>query len=235
MRLFLIGLSLIVIGFSALPSYALGEQDSLAIIDEQHGVDDIYHDVDDFLHEDIDGSEYGEVHGDGHEAPQGLPQLDPSSYVSQIFWLLVTFVLMHVVFRYRVIPDLSSAVDRRREQIENDLNAAHSLKAEAERIHNEYEAALAEAREKASSLYARVEEKIKEKEQEEYAKFQEKSVRDIASVELEIVKATKAAMSDMNAVVVDVAVMATQKIVGLSAKEKDVVAVVDSINKKKAA
>lgn len=190
----------------------------------------------------MDGDEHhaevqlGAEAGDHHEGEvQGLPQLDVSTFVSQIFWLAVMFALMYTIFRFKVIPDLSSVVERRREQIESDLNAAHNLKEEAEHIHNEYEAVLAEARGKSSALYTRVESKIKEKQQEETADFQSKSMKAISDAEAEIIAAKQGAMQEMNEVAAEIAALAVDKIVGVRTDKKNAVSIVESLGKKKAA
>lgn len=188
----------------------------------------------DLLHNEVEHG-VAESHGDGHEAPKGLPQLDPSTYVSQVFWLAIMFVLMYTVFRFKVLPDISSVVDRRREQIESDLNAAKTLKDEAERIHVEYEDALTAAREKSSALYTRVEDKIRDKEVEENQAFQDRASKQIADVELEVTEAKQSAMAEMNEVAADAAVMAVDKIVGISTDKKKALTVVKALGKKKAA
>jgi len=169
------------------------------------------------------------------EKKGGLPQLNAKWYPTQIFWLALSFMIMYTVFRFKVLPDLSSAVESRQEKIQKDLEAAHSLKEQAEKTHAEYEQILSDARVKSSMLYERVETKIKDKEQEEYSKFYAKSAKQLADTEAEIITAKKAAVKDVNKVVADVAVVAAKKIVGLSASDKDAEKVVDLIRKKKAA
>ena len=182
--------------------------------------------------------EFHEIHGEvdkGYEEVQGLPQLNPEWYLSQIFWLAVTFAIMHLAFRFKILPDLSSVIERRREQIETDLSAAENLKEEAERVHNEYEVMLAAAREKSSALFARAEDKIKEKEQEEYSGFQGKASSIISETEEQIIKAKNAAIKDMNAVAAEIATIAAEKLVGVSTNQKNALSVVEDLGKKKAA
>ena len=220
MRVFLALLALIIGVTSVSPVFADVYRDDLEII------------------LDLKDADHGDAHhGDDahHDEVQGLPQLNPSSYSSQIFWLVVAFALMHVVFRFKVIPDVSNIVDRRREQIESDLTAAQNLKEQAEGVHAEYEQSLVAAREKSSALYERVELKIKQKGQDDYAAFQEKSAKDIAEAEADIAKATKRAMKEMNEVAAEVASLAAEKIVGVKADKKSAASVVKNLGKKKAA
>ena len=39
-----------------------------------------------------------------HHAKPGLPQLDPTTFASQLFWLVVSFVLLYVVISRIAAP-----------------------------------------------------------------------------------------------------------------------------------
>ena len=60
-----------------------------------------------------------------------MPQLDPSSYVSQVFWLLVSFFLMLVMMKFVVIPRISVAIEERKRNIESYVKKAEKLQQEA--------------------------------------------------------------------------------------------------------
>ena len=75
-------------------------------------------------------------HGHGtdghHEASSGLPQLDPTYFTSQAFWLIVIFIFMYVVFALKSIPAISQTVENRSERIKSDLSSAEQVKKEPE-------------------------------------------------------------------------------------------------------
>lgn len=50
-----------------------------------------------------------------------LPQLDPTWYASQSFWMLITFCTMFLVIWRFVMPAMRATVDARRSRIENDI------------------------------------------------------------------------------------------------------------------
>ena len=173
--------------------------------------------------------------GKDAKSSMGLPQMDISTFASQIFWLALTFTLMYSVFRFKILPNLSGTIEERRKKIEGDLEAARDLKDEAQRVHDEYEAKLTEARQKSSTLYAHVEDKIKARQEKAMADFQDKSAKMIASTEAEIAAAQKAAMADMNSVAVEVSAIAAEHITGIQTDSSKVVDIVDTLSKKKAA
>jgi len=172
---------------------------------------------------------------DHHDKVEGLPQLDPTWYPSQIFWLAVTFLVMFIPFKFRVLPDLSSTIERRRDKIEGDLLAAHNLKKEAEETHKTYEAIVLEARQKSSALFTNAEEKIKELEQEAYASFYKKVAEKMAETEEEVADAKVKAMDTVNDIAAEIASAAAEKLVNIKTNKDAAADVVQNIHKKRAA
>ena len=81
-----------------------------------------------------------------------MPQLDIATFLPQLAWLAVTFIILFVVMRFIGLPRVGSIITRRRERIEGDLDKAQRMKAEAEAVIAAYEKALAEARAKAQAV-----------------------------------------------------------------------------------
>ena len=52
----------------------------------------------------------------------GLPQMDISTFPSQIFWLVVTFSILYIFMWKFVIPKLRTTIEERRDKISNDIN-----------------------------------------------------------------------------------------------------------------
>ncbi|OYQ32564.1 hypothetical protein CHU95_17435 [Niveispirillum lacus] len=83
---------------------------------------------------------------EGEHAKKGLPQLNPDSFASQIFWWALTFGLLFWLMSKVALPRVAEVLEARQEKISNDLEKASALKAEAEGVMQAYEKALAEAR-----------------------------------------------------------------------------------------
>lgn len=81
-----------------------------------------------------------------------MPQLDPTWFASQLFWLFVTFVLLYFVLSKLVLPPLMDIIALRKDTIASDLDAAQSLQKQAEDAKAQYERALAEARERSQAV-----------------------------------------------------------------------------------
>ena len=81
-----------------------------------------------------------------------MPQLNPEFFVSQLFWLVVTFSFLFV-FLWRVsLPRIGNVLEKRERKITEDLTAAKELQAEASQIQEEIEKQLKQARADASEM-----------------------------------------------------------------------------------
>ena len=87
------------------------------------------------------------------EAP-GMPQLDFSTFPNQIFWLVVTLVVIYLVLSKVALPRIASVLAERQGTITNDIAAAEDLKVKAAEAEEAYDKALAEARTEANRIAA---------------------------------------------------------------------------------
>ncbi len=88
------------------------------------------------------------------EAAPGLPQLDVSTFANQIFWLVVTLVVIYFVLSRVALPRIASVLAERQGTITNDIAAAEELKSKAAAAEAAYEKALADARTEAGRIAA---------------------------------------------------------------------------------
>jgi len=76
--------------------------------------------------------------GEIKEAKGGLPQFEPDTFASQLFWLAITFMVMFFVFSKFTLPSISSVIENRKNIIDSDLDMAEKLSAEADSVHDAY-------------------------------------------------------------------------------------------------
>ena len=93
---------------------------------------------------------------EGTGAPGGqagvLPQMKVDTFPGQIFWLVVTFGLLFLVLWRKTLPMIEGAIGNRRRRIEGDLATAETFRKDAQGALAAYEAALAQARDRAHRL-----------------------------------------------------------------------------------
>ncbi|RYI11981.1 MAG: F0F1 ATP synthase subunit B' [Acetobacteraceae bacterium] len=96
----------------------------------------------------------------GSEHAVGMPQLDFSTWPNQIFWLLVTLVVIYLVLSKVALPRIGAVLADRKSTITNDLAAAEELKAKAVSAEKAYNDALASARTEAAKIVAQAKAEI---------------------------------------------------------------------------
>ncbi|SEO00829.1 F-type H+-transporting ATPase subunit b [Salinihabitans flavidus] len=101
-------------------------------------------------------TETQDVAGQASEAASapGMPQLDFSTFGNQIFWLLVTLVVIYFILSRIALPRIANVLAERQGTITNDIAAADELKAKAAEAEQAYEKALADARAEAQRIVA---------------------------------------------------------------------------------
>jgi F-type H+-transporting ATPase subunit b len=100
-----------------------------------------------------------EAHGEAGKAV-GMPQLEFSTWPNQVFWLLVTLVVIYFVLSKIAIPRISAVLADRKSTITNDLAAAEELKQKAVSAEKAYNDALANARTEAAKIVAQAKAEI---------------------------------------------------------------------------
>lgn len=90
-----------------------------------------------------------------------MPQLDPTWYASQLFWLVIAFVVLYALVSRVLLPPLTGIIAQRKATITGGIADAERFKAEAEVARLRYEQAMADARERAKALFSDAELSIK--------------------------------------------------------------------------
>lgn len=78
-----------------------------------------------------------------------MPQLDFTTYSSQIFWFFVCFSFLYVVANKVILPRITEIIKNRQDIINADLENSQKLRSELDELNNKTE----ELRKKANSTY----------------------------------------------------------------------------------
>jgi len=81
-----------------------------------------------------------------------MPQLNPDYFANQIFWLIITLLVIYFVLSRVALPRIAAILAERQGTITNDIAAAEDLKAKAEAAEAAYDKALADARAEAQRI-----------------------------------------------------------------------------------
>ncbi len=184
--------------------------------------------------------QHGDQQAEGHDAAAsghgesegGLPQLNISTYPSQIFWLLVMFTVLYAAFSKSILPTIGSVVNAREGMIKANLDEAQALKDKAETIQLAYEKNLELAKANAAKAVMDVELSAKKKAADQVEQFRKKADADIEAAEARVENAKDKAMSDMTGVAAEIASMAAEKITGIGTDRQNAQDIVQTIASK---
>lgn len=133
-----------------------------------------------------------------------MPQLDFSTFPSQIFWLIITFGLLYLILAKNFLPRIGSVLEQRRDTVDHDLMKAQQLRAEAQQALEEYEEALVQARSDAQRLAQEVRDEIAKIAAEQEAQAMEKISARMVKAEEELAQLRKNAEEQLPEIVADV-------------------------------
>lgn len=176
-----------------------------------------------------------EDHGDaahaaaGEEHGAGLPQLDASTYPSQIFWLIVSFATLYYLMTRKALPRLSEILEARQERIASDLDRAATLRAEAEAAMQRYQQVVADAQAKAAARLKEAEERLMAEAAQKQAALEADLARQLAESEARIASAKEKALAEVQSVAAEVAQAAVERLVGLKVPQPEVKATLDRV------
>jgi len=69
-----------------------------------------------------------------------MPQFNPSFYVSQVFWLLLSFGFLYVMMSMLICPMIEEVLKERERHIRKTVSQAEKLNREALALHQRYQA-----------------------------------------------------------------------------------------------
>ena len=95
-------------------------------------------------------------------AEAGMPQLDPTYWASQVFWLAIIFSSIYFLIAKIFIPKIKSNIDAREDKIRKDIEEANLLKEEADKKLKKYNALIEEAKVSAKKIISDSRKKLNE-------------------------------------------------------------------------
>lgn len=93
-----------------------------------------------------------DTHSADAAASGGMPQLDFSTWANQIFWLVITLIVIYMILSRVALPRIAAVLAERQGTITNDVAAAEDLKVKAQEAEAAYDKALADARTEAHRI-----------------------------------------------------------------------------------
>ena len=86
-------------------------------------------------------------------AEAGMPQLDPTYWASQAFWLILVFTILYISIAKFYLPKIKNNLDNRQNRIKDDLDDANKFKELSELKFKEYEKILEDAKKEVIKIH----------------------------------------------------------------------------------
>jgi F-type H+-transporting ATPase subunit b len=155
-----------------------------------------------------------------------MPQFDPTTFTSQVFWLVVTFVALYWVVAKLAIPRIGEVLDQRARVIQEDLDRALALKAETDQAVQAYERAMLAAREQAGEHMRAVTSEAKATAEARTSELSAQVAKQVSDAEARILKAKDEAIAGLKSIAAETAKDVVAKLANLSPAAADVDAAV---------
>lgn len=141
-----------------------------------------------------------------------MPQLDPSYYPTQLFWLAITFGLLFVVLWKIALPRISHIRAIRQSRIETDLEKAKAVRIEAGEVLKTYESSLAKATEEAQEIHHKVVDELSAERTKRFDEVNQSIADRIQKAETAIFAEEKLAIKEINSLSSELVQVATQQL-----------------------
>jgi F-type H+-transporting ATPase subunit b len=162
----------------------------------------------------------------------GMPQLNPEFWVSQIFWLTLTFGILYIVLSKLILPKISNNLESRKSQILENIEAAEKQRENSEVKLKEYEEIILKSKIEAKNIFNQAREgalkDINLKKQ-----VLDKQIDDeIDKTEQEIKILQKGAFDKINKIAIETSSELIQKLIGADVNSSSISAIVDDLSRR---
>ena len=162
----------------------------------------------------------------------GMPQLDPEFWISQIFWLTITFGILYLVLSKFILPKISSNLELRKSKIQENIEAADKQRESSEIKLKEYDEIILKSKIEAKNIFKNAREKII-KDINSKKEILDKQIDDeINNAEKEIEALRKVAAEKINKIAIETSSDLLKKLIGTEINNSSISAIVDDLSKK---
>ena len=160
-----------------------------------------------------------------------MPQLNPEFFVSQLFWLVVTFSFLFI-FLWRIsLPRIGNVLEKRERKISEDLTAAKELQIEAEKIQETIENQLKQARADSSDMIKSSSLSFQEKAQAELNKLDNELDAKIEQSAQAIEKNKNDSVSQIQTQIHEITKLTLSKVASFDVSDNEIKQAVNSIER----
>ena len=162
----------------------------------------------------------------------GMPQLNPEFWISQIFWLTLTFGILYFVLSKLILPKISSNLESRKSQISDNIEAAEKQREESEAKLEEFEKIISKSKNEAKNIYNQAKDKALKDINAKREVLDKQIDEEIKKAENEINQLRKDAPTKINKIAIETASELTKKLIGADVNNSSISAIVNDLLKR---
>ena len=162
----------------------------------------------------------------------GMPQLNPEFWVSQIFWLIITFGILYIVLSKFILPKISSNLELRKSQIQENIETAEKQREISEVKLKEYDEIILKSKSEAKNIFKNAREKIIKDINLKKETLDKQIDEEISNAEEEIKTLKRDATDKINKIAIETSSDLLKKLIGTEINNSSISAIVDDLSKK---
>ena len=162
----------------------------------------------------------------------GMPQLDPEFWISQIFWLILTFGILYIVLSKLLLPKISANLELRKSQIQENIEAAEKQRESSESKLKEYDKIILKSKLEAKNIFKDARDKVLKDINSKKEVLDKQIDEEIKKVEKEIELLKKGAPEKINKIAIDTSSELVRKLIGAEVNNSSISAIVDDLSKR---
>ncbi|MDA8538805.1 F0F1 ATP synthase subunit B [Candidatus Pelagibacter bacterium] len=172
------------------------------------------------------------IQNDLFAAEAGMPQLDPTYWASQAFWLILTFTVLYISIAKLYLPKIKNNLDDRENKIKDDLDAANKFKDLSELKLKEYEKILENSKKEVIKIHLDSKNKLDKDIQTKKDVIDKEIETEITKAQQEINELKKNSILDIQNISKDLASNIIENISGDKLNESSIKATIAEVAKK---
>ena len=162
----------------------------------------------------------------------GMPQLNPEFWVSQIFWLTLTFGILYIILSKFILPKLSANLELRKSHIQENIQVAEKQREDSEAKLKEYENIILKSKLEAKNIFKVKTEKAIKDINSKKETLEKQIDEEIKKAEKEIIMLKKTAPEKINKIAIETSSEILKTLIGAEVNNSSISAIVDDLSKR---
>ena len=162
----------------------------------------------------------------------GMPQLNPEFWISQIFWLTLTFGTLYIILSRLILPKISDNLETRKSKILENIEAADKQREDSEKKLKEYDEIISKSKLEAKTIFNQAREKALKDINEKKEVLDRQVDNEISNAEEEIKAFRKSAPEKIGKIAIETSSELLQKLIGAEVNNSSISAIVDDLSKR---